>query len=416
MKQFATQMLLINRGARRESAWAHTGLILGGMVVFFLFLLGTNSVDYMDTHVLGAAPDDELVVSLKTKDAAFFRVADPSGKAAIESGDMENINGMSGVADIWPLTYGVKPAYAEINFMGRRLGSELTIQGFDPDWLKDDVDPELLKWERDKPIPVVINSQILSIFNNSYAKSQGLPQLSAGALMTPVWVLTYNHEKAREVKVRAQIVGMSPKVALAAAIPHEVLASFHHDLGLEEPEPVEMVLRVKANADADTLRRSITEMGFSINEPPPISRIMRQMKTLGAWGIIILTGCLLFFGFSYLNQTLKLLYMLKRKDYAVCRAIGMSRKRLQALLAAEVLLLLVFDMVVAICLGWLIAHIFKNQWLNDYLIRLVGFPLELHVPLVWIMFGGSLVITAGLAFLWPRILAATGPADEPLMG
>jgi hypothetical protein len=406
-----TQLVLINRGERKTTALAHAGLVLGFALLFFLFLLGRAGLSFVDTHILGAVPEHELTVSLKKKDVALFQVVEPGGKTAMSEEDLDRIRSLEGVRDIVPLAYGSEPSEAQINFMGKVYTTDMIVQGFPPDWIHEDVAPDVLEWEPGGIVPVVVNAQVLVLYNNGYAQSNGLPQLSATALKTPIWTLHYG-EGPRRNSYRARIVGLSPKVALGAAVPDDVLRHMQQTTGNGEPPVTEAVLILAPDADTAAIRRTIDSLGYAVDEPHPLSRVLGQLHGISIAAMLLLSLCVAVFGFSYLNQTLQMLFLLKRRDYAVCRAMGMSRGRLRGLLLSEATAILAFDLLAAVVIGFTGAWSLHQFYLRDYLIRLAGSPLELGLPLSWLGTMALAILLAGIAFLAPRVWRATGGESQ----
>ena len=344
---------------------------------------------------------------------AFFRVVEPGSKEALKPEDLKTLTAMDGVKKVVPLTFGNQPSSANISFMGNRFSSDLVIQGFPPEWITEDVPAEILAWEPGKVVPIVINSRLLSIYNNGYAKAQGMPTLSAGAIMVPVWDLSYGPKGQPPVRVRAKIVGLSPRVALGAAIPQNVLDYLHQQSGVPAPNITEAVLFLDGSRSADEVRRTVDELGFAVDEPDPMVRIFAQLKQIGGWAALLMLICICLFGFAFLNQTLKMLFLVKARDYAICRALGMSRRMLRLALLFEANLMLVLDLTIALALGWVGAYICASQILSPFLESLVGVAFAPVMPWFQVLLTLVAVTLTGLAVLTPRILVSTArPAGE----
>lgn len=413
MKHIWGQLALINRGSRRIGFWAHAGLLAGFSLLFFLFLAGYSMLGYLERNVLGVVPDEELKVGIKKKDMAFFRVVEPGSKDALSQPDLDALNNIEGVKKVVPLTFGNHPSSANISFMGNNFTSDLVIQGFPPEWIEADVEPEKLAWEPGQTVPIVINSRLLSIYNNGYAKAQGMPTLSASAVMVPIWDLFYGPKGKPPVRLRARIVGLSPRVALGAAIPQNVLDYLHQQSGLPAPNITEAVLYLNGKRSGDAVRRAVDALGFAVDEPDPMARIFGQLKQIGAWGAVGLLLCICLFGFAFLNQTLKMLFLVKAHDYAICRALGMSRRMLRLALLSEATLMLALDLCAALAIGWTGAYLFAEHLLSPYLETLVGVAFRPTMPWSPVLMALLAIQLVGLAVLAPRILVSTsGPAGE----
>ena len=420
MKRLLVQLKLINRGSRSVLLWAHAGLIAACTAVFFLFVLGLAAIEAVDTHLLGSMPEQELRVGLKKRDITILRMAEKGAKTAIAAEDLIAMAALQGVTHTYPLHYADQSSDISVNFMGQGFSSEMVIQAFEPDWVAGDVAPELLDWAEGQPVPMVINTQILAIYNNAYAKSKGMPQLSPKALEMPVMRIYYgkNPKKAEDparLILSAKVVGLSPRVALGVAIPRSVLESLHKQLGRPMPKPLEVILLLEPDADSDRVMALVREMGYTIHEAHPLARIFRQAKVASVLAGLVLIVCVLLFKLSFLNQTVKMLFLLKRRDYAICRAMGMSRGRLRALLVFELLLLFGTDLIVGLFMGFGLAFWLSAAWISPLLVSLLGFPLAVAFPAQTLVLA-ALILAAALLFLAPRIWSVTREATGTLLG
>jgi len=420
MKRLLVQLVLINRGSRSVLIWAHAGLIAACTAVFFLFVLGLATMEAIDTHLLGSMPEQELRVGLKKRDVTILRLAEKGAKTAIAADDLMAMAALEGVTHTYPLYYADQASDISVNFMGQGFSSEMVIQAFEPEWVADDVAPELLTWSEGMPVPMVINTQILAIYNNAYAKSKGYPQLSPKALEVPIIHVYYGEkpkkpEDPQRLYLNAKVVGLSPRVALGVAIPRSVLESLHAQLGRAMPKPLEAILLLEPDADSDRVMAQVTEMGYTIHEAHPLARIFRQAKVASILAALVLIACVLLFKLSFLNQTVKMLFLLKRRDYAICRAMGMSRRRLRGLLVFELLLLFGTDLVIGLLLGFGLASWLSSAWLSPLLVNLLGFPLAVAFPLPALALA-ALILVAALLFLTPRVWSVTREATGTLLG
>ena len=138
-----TQLKLINRGSRSVLLLAHAGLAGACCALFFLLVLVGALASYLETHLFGHVPKQELRVVLKTKDVSIMRIAD--GKTAIEAGDLEAMAKLAGITAVYPIRYADQAADINVNFMGQQFSSEIVIQAFEPEWIAADVPLEKLR-------------------------------------------------------------------------------------------------------------------------------------------------------------------------------------------------------------------------------------------------------------------------------
>ena len=106
---------------------------------------------------------------------------------------------------------------------------------------------------------------------------------------------------------------------------------------------------------------------------------------------------------SYLNQTVKMLFYLKRGDYAMCRAMGMDRMRLRGLLISEMLLWVGIDVALASSFGIICVRIIHKTYIQETLLRLTGFAMEIQVPVERLAIFALALLVASAASLMPRI-------------
>ncbi len=400
MKEFLRQLWLLNRGARDIMFWAHLGLCFGCGVVFFLFLLASAGSRFVNRQVLGALPGQELRVGTRKEDVAMFRRTVPGSPERITPENLETMAALPGVVGAWPLRYGNQPARVRAQILTASFETDIVLQSFQPEWVAEQVPPEKLAWDPGQTVPLVVNPQILAIYNGGYAPSQGLPELSPEAMKLPLLTITYGETP---VTFRARVVGYSPKVALGLAMPDQVLDYLHRQLAIEPAPVIEAAVELAANTPATPVREAIASMDFEIEEPSALARALAQLQQAGFWAGWLLVLGLCIFGGVYLNQTLKMLILFKRRDYAVCRAMGMSANRLQSLLTIELALSLLVDLGLGFALGYGAASAFQALWLNQRLLQLVGASLVLEPRWSGILAIALAVLVAAMLFLLPRI-------------
>lgn len=409
MNSWLTQIGLINKGSRWLMFWAHLGLSAGFAAVFGLLILGKTSLSFLQTHLLGNLPQQELSVGLKKQDISLFRMSAPGSATQISDLDLEAMANLKGVAAALPITYATQPAEVSVSFFGFGFDSEIVIQGIEPEWVAPDLPGISLDWQEGETVPIVLSSHLLAIYNNAYAKSRGLPEISPQALSTPVMKITYGKPVRQPgdrppLEVHGKVVGISPKVALGLALPNQVLEALHQRLALPPPPVTEAVLRLEPGTDGDPVASQVTALGFDPAVPSPIARALARLKRAGSLFAILLGTCICLFGFAYLNQTFKMMFLLKREDYAICRAMGMRAASLRTMLLVEAVLSTAADVALGLGAGLAGAVLVLNHWLTPFLEQLVGQAPKLLIPWPQIAAAAALVPLACGCFLLPRVL------------
>ena len=227
--------------------------------------------------------------------------------------------------------------------------------------------------------------------------------------MTPIWDFIYGggSEGPPPITLKARIVGFSPRVALGAVIPNDVLAYLHRGLGLALPKVTEAVLRLSPDADAAKIKPIIEDMGFLIQEPSALARAFNQFREVTVIAGLMLVGCLTLFGMAYLNQTLKMLFYIKKRDYAICRAMGMSRAALRLILVVELTALIGLDLVLGLVAGYGLSKWLNAWYVSTYFESMIGAPVLLSIPWRDVSMLGLSVLVLGVIFLTPRIYRTT---------
>jgi len=421
VKRLWAELRLVNRGARGVMRWAHLGLVLACAALFGLFTLTGAAARYVESHLLGALPDQELRISLRKKAMGVLRLNDPDAPAAIAESDLAAMAALPEVREVFPLAYGTQPCYVRIDFLGQRFTSEMVVQAIDPAWIAEDIPPEKLAWRPGEPLPVALNAQLLAIYNSGYAKSQGLPEISGEALTGFDWTFSYgqgakNYGGPDAFTMKARVVGFSGKAALGAAVPRAALDYLHERLNVDPAPITEAALALRQDAEVEAARAGVAALGFDVAEPDAFARTFRTLRRLAAWAGLGLTLCVCLFAFGFLNHTLAMLFLLKRRDYAVCLAMGMSRARLRGLLALELLGAIGLDLMAGLFAGWL-AALALNQWtMSDLLLDLTGVPLTLSFSWATAAFLAGATLLAGALALGPRVWTFTSRPAAELLG
>ena len=408
MKFFFRQLFFVNRGSRGTLLLAHGGLFLGCFLLSFIFLSVAGGYRFITTHFLGALPRQELKVEIKKADVSLFRVPERGKPQRLSPELLARMAALPGVQEVFPFSFANQPVSVELNFLGNSMESDVVLQGFDPALLQADFKPGELAWNPGEALPIIINSQLLAIYNGGYAKSQNLPEISAQALKVPVIVLTYGKAVDRApLRMSGRIVGLSPRVGLALAIPQAALNRMHEDLNLPPPPVTEAVLRLASETDAAAVREAIEELGFAISRSHPLERALNQFRTAGLAAALTLTACLCLFAFAYLDQTLNMLFLLKKRDYGACLAMGMSRARLRFLLMAEMILLVGADYGLGLVAGFAAARGFNARYLAGFFEKMAGSTPTIDFPLMaGSLLGLALIALVLLVFL-PRLARLT---------
>ncbi len=402
MKLLLTELDLLNRGSRKTFLFAHFGIFLLCFLFSLAYILGSNVVQFVRNNLIGSLPQQELLVEVKKVEMAMFRMDAPDA-ARLTTESLQKMAAISGVDQVLPIQYATGPVAVEGSFLGQQFGSKMVLQGFEPAWVEDEFAAPILDWKPGDDIPVLINSQILAIYNNGFAKASGFPELSASAIVNQRFVLVVGDEKRGKTKAHAKVVGLASKVGLGVCIPNEALNYLHSGFSGPDPIPVQAVLRVHDLPSVEAVKKQVLDLGFHIVEPPALVKALVRTARIGAvfaWCGAIL---LMIVALSYLNQTVKMLFYLKRRDYAMCRAMGMGRRKMRSLLLAEMLMWVAFDALLAFSLSSFLSHWINKIYLNDMLLRFTGIEFVVNIPSQRLVLFAAVLLFASAVSLIPRV-------------
>ncbi|MCB1053166.1 MAG: FtsX-like permease family protein [Acidobacteria bacterium] len=408
------ELILINRGSRARFVAAHAGIMVLVTLVGLLGFVGKNVLGYLKRNLYGGLPAQEMVVETKKIDVSIFRVQAPGAKSEIDAESQGHLAEIPGVEALWPIYYARTPVDVEGSFLGQTFGGSVIVQGFDPQWLTSEYPGDALKWQPDQPIPVVLSSQLLAMYNTGYAKSQGLPELSAAAVKNRKFDLLAG-SGAKQTSFKCQIVGFSNKVGIAICIPIDAFRAIHEQVTGKMPNPVQVVLNIRDLAQVDSVRQNVEALDLSIQEANPLVQKLVQLEASLQW---ISLGFLAVIGFLvaiYINLSSNHLFQLKRRDYALCRAMGMSRSRLRALVLFELILLVLLDLLIGFGLAWSVGLALMDHF-SPILTQWVGFDFSVQFyPLLWAQLT-FLFLALALCLAMPKVWWMTkAPAGDMLV-
>ena len=401
-----TEIDLLNRGARRTFLFAHLGIFLLCFLFSLAYILGLNLVNFVRDNLIGALPRQELMVEVKKVEMAIFRMDAPDAVKLTDEA-LAQMAAIEGVDQVLPIKYATAPVAVEGSFFGQQFGSQIVVQGFEPVWVADELPGLELDWKPGEDVPVLINSQLLAIYNNGFAKASGLPELSAAAIVNRKFTIVVG-DRARGIReLQARVVGLSSKVGIGICVPNRALEYLHEGFTGAAPTAVQAVVRVGNIGALESVKQTIADLGFHIVEPPALVKALVKAGRIAGVLAVCVAVLLMVVAVTYLNQTVKMLFYLKRRDYAMCRAMGMDRTRLRLLLLLEMLIWVLLDAVFAFSFAVMLGHWVNGTYLNELLLKLTGLTMTLQIPLTELVGFAGLLLLASTASLVPRIYMDT---------
>jgi hypothetical protein len=252
---------------RRGAFFSAFGVAMGvGALVFFVGLgLGVGSVIREKIF-----PTDARLVDVVPPAVSLGSLF---GGGKLDTATVERLAALPGVETVYRKMNVRVPAVSRYEgaFFGARLrmGMEVLAVGVDPGLVSNDV--QLGKFEDpgpDKPIPAVVSTRLLEIYNKTFAPARKLPQLSPQMIVGFAFPVEFNRSYVAQaapgptMPAQAQVVGASDRGLLA---------------GITIPLDTAIRLNRASNVDAETF----TGVTVVATDPSEVSRIVSSVKEMG---------------------------------------------------------------------------------------------------------------------------------------
>ncbi|WP_373046163.1 ABC transporter permease [Vulgatibacter sp.] len=234
-------------------------------------------------------------------------------------------------------------------FFGQRLrmGLEILGEGVDPGLVAPDLDqPERFVDPGEQgPVPVVISSRLLEIYNKSFAKNRGLPALQAGMLGGFQFPVAYGRSYvtasaaagSQVVRRDAMLVGVSDRAMLQGiTLPLEAARRLNAHFGEDAERYSAVVLTAKSPDAVPALAQAVREMGFEIDdgERAIAERVGAAVAiTTAALALLSLLICAL----AAVNIALTLGASIRNRsrEIGILRAVGATSRDVALLVVGE---------------------------------------------------------------------------------
>lgn len=236
------------------------------------------------------------------------------------------------------------------DFFGRRLrmGIEVIAVGVDPDFVRADVklgdfsDPG-----PGQPIPTIVASRLLEIYNKTFAPARSLPQLSATMLVGFSFPVDFNRSFVAVVapgpvtSTQAQVVGLSERGLLAGAtIPLDVAIRMNKAAQVDAETFTGVALQARSPSEVPGIIAAVKEMGLRVDDQE-----RRMAENAGAAVAITTSAMALLSALICLLAAFNIAHALsaavraRERELGVMRAVGASQGDIFRLVLAEAMVL-----------------------------------------------------------------------------
>ncbi|SET27439.1 ABC transporter permease [Stigmatella erecta] len=327
---------------RRGAFFSAFGVAMGvGALVFFVGLgLGVGRVIREKVF-----PSDARLVDVVPPAVSLGSLL---GGGKLDAAAVERLSALDGVERVYRKMNVRVPAVSRYEgaFFGSRLrmGMEVLAVGVEPDFVQADVKLGTFKdMPPDQPIPVVISSRLLEIYNKTFAPARKLPQLSAQMLLGFGFPVEFNRSYVAQAApgptfpVQAQVVGASDRALLAGiTIPLDTAIRLNRAAGVDAETFSAVTLVAKDPSHVPVLMDAVKEMGLEIDDQ---ERRMAENAgaavalTTSALALLSILICVL--AAVNIAHALSASVRARAREIGVMQAVGASRADVRNIVLAE---------------------------------------------------------------------------------
>jgi putative ABC transport system permease protein len=327
---------------RRGAFFSAFGVAMGvGALVFFVGLgLGVGRVIREKIF-----PTDARLVDVVPPAVSLGSLF---GGGKLDTATVERLAALPGVETVYRKMNVRVPAVSRYEgaFFGARLrmGMEVLAVGVDPGLVSKDV--QLGKFEDpgpDKPIPAVISTRLLEIYNKTFAPARRLPQLSPQVIVGFAFPVEFNRSYVAQaapgptVPAQAQVVGASDRGLLAGiTIPLDTAIRLNRATNMDAETFTGVTLVADDPSQVPSLVASVKEMGLEIDDQE--RRLAENAGaavalTTSALALLSILICVL--AAVNIAHALSASVRARAKEIGVMQAVGASRSDVRNIVLAE---------------------------------------------------------------------------------
>jgi ABC-type antimicrobial peptide transport system permease subunit len=395
---------------RRGALLSALGVAIGVGCLTFFTGLGQGISSVVRTRIF---PMDQATVEVVPPQLSLGSLF--SG-GRLDDAMVKRLRALPGVADAFPKMSVRVSAVSRYDgdFFGRPLhmGLEIIAIGVDPRIVEKDLaKPErFVDSKPGQPIPVVVSSRLLELYNKAFAAQRGLPTLSAALLngfrIPAEFGLSFvTATEGRSQAETLEVVGFSERALLGGVtIPLATAQRLNRAHGKDAESYSSVVLRAASPDALPGISAAVREMGFDVDDSE--QRLGEQI----GWGILVVTAALallsgLITALAAINITHAFYAAVRerRREIGILRAVGASRNDVMRTLMVEASFVGVTGAVAGILGGLglaLLCDFGARRWLPD-------FPFK---PESFFQFSPVLILAAALVGTAAALLGAFGPA------
>ena len=417
-----TSLVLGNvRRNLKAHALASIGIITGIASFVFFLSLGAGIKNTVMTEILSSLPVNVIEASPRQNMIGFLS----RGLGGVLSTDLnddalEKIRSIPGVSDVSAeMTINV-PMQVHGEFMGKRVVTDIIATGIDPRLVANDVAPGLkFEYNGDGPVPVLVSSQLLALYNSNVAPSLSLPRISPEFASKIGFTLVVgqsyfsgprDYSRVREYNCR--VVGISSRAVLAGiTVPMEYAKRWTAASGGAAGGDFKyktVYVSVKKPEETAAVASELEAMGFDVDKVKKLvgSILSWFFAVLGMLSVLIVT-----ISAVGIMHVLSMAVRERRREIGVMRAVGATRRDVMTVYLGEAAVLGAASGVAGAAVGSLAAC--AADWAaSRYLPEFAFKPTEFFLITPSIL-AASILLAVFFSVLGGLIPASTAARMDP---
>lgn len=309
-----------------------------GALVFFV-ALGLGVGDVVRTRIFPQDARSLQVVPPRVQIGLF-------GSTVLDEEAVSRLSALSGVEAVHRKMRVRIPAVSRYDgsFFGKhlRMGLEILAEGVDPGLV--DAGPRFEDGGEGAPIPALISTRLLEIYNQGFARDRGLPQVSGAMLQGfrfPVdfgrSYVTARAAAGESLRQEAMLAGVSDRAMLQGiTIPLESARRLNARLGEDASTYSAVVLRASTPDRVPAIAAAVRDAGFEIDDTERV-----QAERVGA-AVAIVTGVLALLsllvcalGCVNISLTFGAAVRARARELGILRSVGATSRAIAGLVLAE---------------------------------------------------------------------------------
>ncbi|MGH1338571.1 MAG: hypothetical protein ACRBFS_20825 [Aureispira sp.] len=310
---------------KNRSPWQLLGASIGIFIGLFLLLFALQV--YLDVQTLTkGARDNNFLVLNKSFEKNY------NNQLAFSEEDLEEMREQP----FFNRVDAFESNTFKVSLTSQRLGFRtlLFFQSLPVSYL--DVDTTLFKWKKGEPLPIVLSSDYLTLYNFGFAPSQGLPKFSAKTISLVDFTVTIAGKGGSE-RFEAYVAGFTPNVNSILVPPNfmEYANSMYGD-EKEAKDPTQLIAATD-NPYNVNLEQFLEEKGYELSKGGLIggelkSSLFILVFLLVAIGLTIVSLALLVFVLNF-----QVLIAQSSHDIRLLLQLGYLTKDIAATLSNQLL-------------------------------------------------------------------------------